>query len=154
MFRSIKQWCITALSTVFVLSAFDGFAQDGEALFKAKCATCHQPHKDGTGPKLYKVRDKWASEGAKDGSIYQWVANWSAAAAADPYAAKVSGIKATAMSQFPELAGKQKDIDAIFEYVDAQPDPATAAADPAAAGGAAGDAAGAAETEEGSLSWV
>ncbi|MCC6702808.1 MAG: c-type cytochrome [Fluviicola sp.] len=155
MFRSIKQWCITALSTVFVLSAFDGFAQDGEALFKAKCATCHQPHKDGTGPKLYKVRDKWASEGAKDGSIYQWVANWSAAAAADPYAAKISAVKATAMSQFPELAGKQKDIDAIFDYVDAQPDPATAAADPAAAGGAAGDAAaGAAETEEGSLSWV
>lgn len=155
MFRSIKQWCITALSTVFVLGAFDGFAQDGEALFKAKCATCHQPHKDGTGPKLYKVRDKWASEGAKDGSIYQWVANWSAAAAADPYAAKISAVKATAMSQFPELAGKQKDIDAIFDYVDAQPDPATAAADPAATGGAAGDtAAGDTETEEGSLSWV
>lgn len=153
MFRSIKQWCITALSTVFVLGAFDGFAQDGEALFKAKCATCHQPHKDGTGPKLYKVRDKWASEGAKDGSIYQWVANWSAAAAADPYAAKVSAVKATAMSQFPELAGKQKDIDAIFDYVDAQPDPATAAADPKAAG-AAGEAGGTAETEEGSLSWV
>jgi cytochrome c551/c552 len=153
MFISIKQWCVGALSTVFVLSAFDGFSQDGGALFKAKCATCHQPHKDGTGPKLFKVRDKWASEGAKDGSIYLWVANWSAAAASDPYAAKVSGVKATAMSQFPELAGKQKDIDAIFDWIDSQPDPTVAPADGAAGGAAPADAA-ATEEEEGSLSWV
>ena len=84
MFRSIKQWCIGALSTVFVVGAFDSFAQDGGALFKAKCATCHAPHKDGTGPKLFHVREKWAAGGAKEGSIYQWVANWNAAAAADP----------------------------------------------------------------------
>lgn len=153
MFRSIKQWCVGALSTVFVLGAFDGFSQDGGALFKAKCATCHQPHKDGTGPKLFKVRDKWASEGAKDGSLYLWVANWSAAAASDPYAAKVAGVKATAMSQFPELAGKQKDIDAIFDWIDSQPDPAAAPADGAAGGAAPVDGA-AMEEEEGSLSWV
>lgn len=152
MFRSIKQWCIGALTTVFVFGAFDSFAQDGEGLFKQKCATCHQPHKDGTGPKLFKVRDKWASEGAKEGSIYQWVANWSAAAAADPYAAKVSQLKPVAMSQFPELAGKQKEIDAIFDWVDAQPDPAAAPAD----GGAVtpGATTDAPAEEEGSLSWV
>lgn len=134
------------------LSAFGVNAQDGEALFKQKCATCHQPHKDGTGPKLFKVRDKWSSEGAKDGSIYTWVANWSAAAASDPYAAKVSQVKATAMSLFPELAGKQKDIDAILDYVDAQPDPAAAAAAGAAAPGMPMD--GTEMEEEESFPWL
>ncbi|WP_343748887.1 cytochrome c3 family protein [Fluviicola sp.] len=150
MFRSIKQWCIGALSTLFVVGAFDSFAQvDGGALFKAKCATCHQPHKDGTGPKLFHVREKWASGGAKEGSIYQWVANWSVAAASDPYAKQVSETKPTAMNTFPDLAGKTKEIDAIFDYIDAQPDPAAAKT-----GG--GDVAGGdtAEVEEGGLSWV
>ena len=151
MFRSIKQWCIGALSTLFVVGAFDGFAQDGGALFKAKCATCHQPHKDGTGPKLFQVREKWASGGAKEGSIYQWVANFSAAAAADPYAKQVEGVKPTAMSMFPELAGKTADIDAIFDWVDAQPDPASAKAAEGAAGAAVGVAG---EVQEDSLSWV
>nr|WP_294861122.1 cytochrome c3 family protein [uncultured Fluviicola sp.] len=153
MFRSIKQWCIGALSTVFVVGAFDGLAQapDGGALFKAKCATCHAPHKDGTGPKLFHVRDKWTAGGAKEGSIYQWVANWNAAAAADPYAKQVSNTKSTAMNTFPDLAGKQKEIDAIFDWIDAQPDPATAAAGGAAADGSA-SATG--EVEEDGLSWV
>ncbi|MNJ83711.1 Class III cytochrome C family protein [compost metagenome] len=151
MFRSIKQWCIGALSTLFVVGAFDSFAQvDGGALFKAKCATCHSPHKDGTGPKLFQVREKWASGGAKDGSIYEWVANFNAAAAADPYAAKVMATKPTNMNVFPELAGKQKDIDAIFDYIDAQPDPATAKAEGAAEGGTSASG----EIEEDGLSWV
>lgn len=149
MFRSIKQWCIGALSTVFVVGAFDSFAQvDGGALFKAKCATCHQPHKDGTGPKLFQVREKWASGGAKEGSIYQWVANFAAAAASDPYAKQVEGVKPTAMTVFPELAGKTEDINAIFDWIDAQPDPASVKADTGAAGAVAS------EVEEDSLSWV
>lgn len=152
MFRSIKQWCIGALTTVVVLGAFDVSAQpNGEALFKAKCSTCHQPHADGTGPKLFGVRQRWTDEGAKEGSIYTWVANWKAAAAADPYAAAVSKKKPTDMSVFPDLAGKVDEINAIFEYVDAQPDPA----DAAAAGGATTDgAAGAMEEEEGGTSWI
>lgn len=153
MFRSIKLWCIGAVSTIFVLGAFDGFAATGEELFKVKCATCHQPHKDGTGPKLYGVRDKWASGGAKDGSIYQWVANWSAAAASDPYAAKVSQVKPTAMNVFPDLAGKVDEINSIFDYIDAQPDPATAAAAPGAPGAEGAVIADQME-EEGSFSWI
>ncbi|TSJ46737.1 cytochrome c3 family protein [Fluviicola chungangensis] len=152
MFRSIKQWCIGALSTVFVVGAFDSFAAtpDGGALFKAKCATCHSPHKDGTGPKLFHVREKWAAEGAKEGSIYQWVANWNAAAAADPYAKKISGLKSTAMNTFPDLAGKTEEIDAIFNWVDEQPDPSAGPANgQSVAAGAAAE-----EVEEDSLSWV
>jgi cytochrome c551/c552 len=149
MFRSIKQWCIGALSTVFVVGAFDSFAADGGALFKSKCATCHAPFKDGTGPKLYKVREKWAAGGAKEGSIYEWVANWNNAAASDPYAKQVSATKPTAMNTFPDLAGKKEDIDAIFDYIDAQPDPSTVVAGASTDGGAATT-----EVEEDGLSWV
>lgn len=149
MFRSIKQWCIGALSTLFVVGAFDSFAAapNGEALFKAKCATCHAPHKDGTGPKLFEVRKKWADGGAKEGSIYQWVANWSAAAAADPYAKQVSDVKKTAMNTFPDLAGKIEDIDAIFNYIDAQ-------APPGGDGTTPGPEVAVDEVEEDGLSWV
>lgn len=152
MFRSIKQWSIGALAAVIAFGAFDVSAQpNGEALFKAKCATCHQPHVDGTGPKLFEVRKKWADGGAKEGSIYQWVSNWNAAAAADPYAAGVAKVKPTAMQTFPDLEGKKAEIDAIFDYVDAQPDPA-AATEGGAEGGAAGTATE--EVEEGGMGWI
>lgn len=152
MFRSIKQWYIGALTAIVVLGAFDVSAQpNGEALFKAKCATCHQPHVDGTGPKLFGVRKAWEDGGAKEGSIYTWVANWKAAAAADPYAASVTKKKGTEMSLFPDLAGKTEDIAAILDYVDAQPDPAEAAA---TAAGPAGEGMTGVEEEEGGTSWV
>lgn len=93
----------------------------GEFLFKSKCSTCHMPHKNTTGPKLFEVRKKWANGGAKEGSIYQWVPNWNAAAASDPYAKEISNLKPTAMNTFPELEGKTAEIDAIFDYIDALP---------------------------------
>lgn len=152
MFRSIKQWCIGALSAVTVLGAFDVYAQDGEALFKAKCATCHQPHADGTGPKLFKVREAWSAKAASPDAIYEWVANWNAAAASDPYAKEVSGKKPTQMSTFPDLAGKKKEIDAIFDYIDAQPEPGAAGAE-GEAGATAMDASGEV-AEEGGMGWI
>lgn len=129
-------------------SIFTANAQDGEALFKSQCATCHQPHRDGTGPKLFEVRGKWADGGAKEGSIYQWVKNWQVAAANDPYAMDVSNWAPTAMSLFPSLTEEQ--INSIFDYVDAQPVPGAASAD---AGG--GAVAGANEVrQENDLSWI
>lgn len=148
MFRSINTWCFAALTVLFLAGTFSAQAQ-GDALFKAKCATCHQPHKNGTGPKLFEVRKKWSDGGAAEGSIYQWVNNWQAAAGADPYAQSVSTWSPTAMTAFPEL--KKEEIDAIFDWVDAQPDPATLVAE---GGAGAGGAAGATEEEEGSSTWV
>lgn len=124
MFRSIKTWCFSATTVLLLAGTFNANAQ-GEALFKAKCATCHQPHKNGTGPKLFEVRKKWDEGGAKAGSIIQWVNNWQAAAASDPYAKTVSTWAPSAMQVFPEL--KKEEIEAIFTWVDAQPDPAAAA---------------------------
>ncbi len=132
------------------VGTFNANAQ-GEALFKAKCASCHQPHKNGTGPKLFQVRTKWSDGGAKDGSIYQWVNNWQTAVATDPYAQTVSTWSPTAMQAFPEL--KKEDIDAILTWVDEQPDPAAAPADGASADGATA-AGGEVVTEEDSNGWV
>jgi mono/diheme cytochrome c family protein len=93
----------------------------GELLFNTKCATCHMAHHDGTGPKLFRVRQKWAEDGAKEGSIYQWVPDWNKAALSDPYAREISQLKSTSMNQFPELEGRTKEIDAIFNYIDEVP---------------------------------
>lgn len=125
MFRNFNKWCLGLLTVSLTTFTFNSSAQ-GEALFKAKCASCHQPHKNGTGPKLFEVRKKWADGGAKDGSIYQWVNNWQNAAATDPYAKSVSAWSPTAMTAFPEL--KVDDINSIMDWIDEQPDPATAVA--------------------------
>jgi cytochrome c551/c552 len=152
MFRNFRNWCFSALTIVLATGSFTTYAQ-GDALFKSKCASCHQPHKNSTGPKLFQVRQKWTDGGAKEGSIYQWVNNWQTAAASDPYAQTVSTWSPSAMSAFPDL--KKEDIDAIMDWVDAQPDPAAAGAGDAGATGEAGapmDAAG--TTEETSNGWI
>jgi mono/diheme cytochrome c family protein len=149
MFRSINKWCVAGITFLLFTGSYQANAQ-GEGLFKAKCATCHQTHKNGTGPKLFQVRKKWADGGAKDGSIYQWVNNWQAAAASDPYAQTVSTWSPTAMQAFPEL--KKEEIDAILDWVDAQPDPAAAPV----GGAAPGDMSTGGEEveEEGTFSWI
>lgn len=90
----------------------------GETLFNRRCVTCHSPTKEGTGPKLQGVRAKWLDGGAKEESIYNWVRDWEKAANKDPYAANAVKIKPTNMDKNPHLSNE--DIDAIFDYVDAQ----------------------------------
>jgi len=147
MFRKINSFYVALFAALIFSSSFNVFSQDGEALFKSQCATCHQPHKDGTGPKLFEVRKKWEDGGAKEGSIYTWVRNWQKAAAEDPYANEVKDWSPTAMSLFPDLSNEQ--IDAVFDYVDAQPLPgATADA------GGGGITSTTAIEQEDSLGWI
>jgi mono/diheme cytochrome c family protein len=147
MFRDFNKWCIGAISIMMLSGSFSANAQDGEGLFKSKCATCHQPHKDNTGPKLYDVRTRWAEGAGDDKAIYKWVNNWESAAATIKYAKEVSGwAPNSAMTQFPDLTEEQ--ITAIFDYVDAQPDPATLTA------GASNDGGGAITEEESSNQWI
>lgn len=149
MFRSFNKWCFGAIAFLLFAGTFDAQAQ-GEGLFKSKCATCHQPHKDGTGPKLFGVREKWTSGGAKEGSIIKWVNNWQAAAASDPYAEAVSKVKPTAMNAFPDLTEEQ--IVSIFDWIDSQVE-APAGGAPTDGGVAAVDA-GAEEDADFSWIWV
>jgi mono/diheme cytochrome c family protein len=144
----VASWLVLFFAISMI--SFDASGQ-GEALFKSKCATCHQPLKNSTGPKLYQVRDKWASGGAKEGSIYTWVNNWQTAAASDPYAAEVSKWSSTAMSAFPDL--KKEDIDAIFDWVDTQQE-ATNNTGGTAEEMTPGSKEGEEGEEEGSLSWI
>jgi mono/diheme cytochrome c family protein len=101
---------------LFALLSFssDVLAQDGKALFKANCASCHKPDKDYTGPAL----QGWKSR-QPDGWIYKWVANPAGLiASGDKYANelyakwKQNGM----MSKFDQL--KKEEIDAILKYVD------------------------------------
>ena len=149
MFRKFRNWCFSALTIVFVAGTTTTYAQ-GDALFKAKCASCHQPHKNGTGPKLFQVRQKWSDGGAKEGSIYPWVNNWQTAAASDPYAQTVSTWSPTAMSAFPEL--KKEEINSILDWVDSQPEPGAAPADGSAPADGMTPVEG--ETEDSSTSWI
>ena len=161
MLRNIYQWSHGFLAIAFITVISLTNAQDaaktkvdGGGLFKAKCASCHQPHKNGTGPKLFKVRDKWSTGGAKEGSIYTWVKNWQNAAATDPYAKQVSQTMPTAMSVFPDL--KNDEIDAILDYVDAQPEPSAGGAGPSHGAAASGgeDGGKKEDSESGSWTWI
>lgn len=142
MFRNFNNWCLSVITLLF-LGAFNTQAQ-GDALFKAKCATCHQVFKDGTGPKLFEVRQKWEDGGAGDGAIIQWVNNWETAAATDDYAKSISAWSGTAMTAFPDLSEEQ--IYSIFDWVDTQ-EPVIVSAETASNGSDVVE-------EESSMGWI
>lgn len=117
MFKINVKWCL-GIVTFLVLSATPMSFAQGDALFKAKCATCHQVFKDGTGPKLKDVRAKWEAGGAKPEAIFQWVKNWQVAVTMDDYAKSMESWSPSAMSTFPDLTDEQ--ITSIFDWVDSQ----------------------------------
>ncbi len=87
-------------------------AQDGKALFMAKCASCHNPLKDGTGPALMNLeeRGKWADHK----EILKWATNPAAYMANDPY---TQGLKAKFGSMMASQELTLKDVDAIVAYI-------------------------------------
>lgn len=157
MFRNLNKWSLKTLSLVFLVGAFSANAQDaapeaekidGGALFSAKCATCHNPFKDGTGPKLSGVKAVWAEKGADEATIIQWVRDWQKAAAVNSYAASRVNLKPTAMTQFGDQFS-DAEILAIFDWIDAQVPAAEGGADGGAVVGGGGE-----EEEEGSIGWI
>ena len=67
---------ITRLFAILLLVVFvkNFSAQEGEKLFKANCASCHNPVKNATGPKMQGVLQKWIDAGEEE-LIYKWVQN-------------------------------------------------------------------------------
>lgn len=99
-------------SLLFTTSS--ALAQDGKALFKANCASCHNPIKPGTGPALGGVESRWPSKEL----LYTWIKNWNkAVATGDPYPVKMKDWSPVAMTVF-EGSINDKDIDAILAYVE------------------------------------
>ena len=142
---------IIVFSLLFFLFPASLFAQ-GEGLFKAKCATCHQPHKNGTGPKLFEARKRWEAAGEGD-LILSWVKN-NAQLRASGTSARAKAIfeeyKGSVMTAFTDL--KDAEVISILDWVDAQPDPASVAA-PGAGGTTDGAVDPAAEEESGAM-WM
>lgn len=148
MFNTGNKGLFAFVLTLIMLTTYVSNAQEGESIFNSKCATCHTPHKDMTGPKLFEVRQKWEEGGAMEGSLNQWVKNWQVAADTDPYAKEVANWAPSAMTTFAELTDEQ--IDAVFDYVDEQPLPGSGAGATADAGGAVSNV----PTEENDFGWI
>ncbi len=99
-------------------------AADGAALFRANCASCHNPLKDATGPALKGVSGRVPNKEW----LYKWIHNSSALiATGDKYANEIfTKWNKSVMSQFPQLSTEE--IDAIIGYVEAYEAPKTATA--------------------------
>lgn len=101
------------------------FAADGEALFKANCASCHKPLEAYVGPALKGARER---EPTKDW-VYKWIANTTSMVITDPYASKLKSEHGNVvMTAFPDL--KKEDIDAILDWADKYQPPAAAPGTP------------------------
>ena len=93
-------------------------SSNGEALFKANCASCHKPDKVYVGPALQGAREREPSKGWH----YDWVRNATSMAMTDPYAKKLKEqMGGVVMTSFPDLSNS--DIDAILDYADNYKEP-------------------------------
>lgn len=125
---------VSRLFTSLVLSALllvgnQAIAVDGEALFKANCASCHKPDENYTGPMLKDARKRAPDP---DWPI-RWVNNTNAMLDTDPYAKKLLAEYGSRMIQFNL---KEEEIVAILDWADAYEKPAPKAAAAGATGGA------------------
>jgi cytochrome c551/c552 len=102
------------LVTFFVFSISKINAQDGKAIFTAKCASCHIMGKDFTGPNLQGVLDRW---GGNVDHIKTWILNYkNAIKAGYPRAIEVEPLFPGAMQVF-EGQLPPADLDAVIKYV-------------------------------------
>ena len=110
------------LSTNIILLAIVTFlnvaiiAQDGEALFKAKCNACHLVDKASTGPLLKGVIQKWTDAGEVD-MLTEWVKN-SASLIASGKSKMANEIKGFSPSEMPAQDVTPEEATAILTYVD------------------------------------
>lgn len=110
---------LLVLSLVF--SSVASAQPDGAKIFKGYCASCHQIHKDMTGPALAGVQERW--EGKED-LLYEWIKN--------PAAVKDKGDSYVKdmLAEWEPRAGlmtaqplSDEEITAVLDYVAATPPP-------------------------------
>ena len=107
---------------------------EGQALYEANCARCHQPYRRGTGPALYGATERWADTA----NLYSWIKNSTAyLKTGDPYAVALwEEYQKSVMPAFPQF--EDKDIASILAYMRSWPPEATTAAGPGGAVGPSG----------------
>ena len=118
---------------IMFFSLSNVYAQDGENLFKANCASCHKIDKKLVGPALQGVRDRWEEEA----NLILWIKNsqdYLKNNSDDSYA---SGLyEQYNKSIMPAQALSDDEVVAVLDYIDAwQPATPVAAAAPAGAAG-------------------
>lgn len=111
---------ILTLASLFLTTVT--FSQ-GEALFKAKCNTCHMVDKNSTGPLLKGVKAKWTDAGEGE-QIYEWVKN-SNKLIASGKSKMALAIKDFSGSEMPPQQASNEEIDQILAYVDNYTPPVT-----------------------------
>ncbi len=100
-----------------VFSVMNVYAQGdiaaGKALFQAKCASCHNVLKDGTGPALAGLegRHKWADHK----ELLKWINNPAAYMASDAYTQGLKAKYGSMMTAFPEVT--LKDVDNLVAHI-------------------------------------
>jgi cytochrome c551/c552 len=102
---------------LFCFSGIKIFAQDGKAIFQSKCASCHNPLRDATGPKLGGVlgSDFYGGDIKK---IAHWAYNVNNLVKADPHYVALQKQYGSIMTQFNAESLPEKDIAAIFNYIE------------------------------------
>ena len=110
---------ITRIFAILLLVVFviNFSAQEGEKLFKANCASCHNPVKNATGPKMQGVLQKWIDAGEEE-LIYKWVQNPSKLynSGKSKMAKAIWDWSPTAMTPQGHLS--REEVESIFAYVD------------------------------------
>ena len=109
---------LTFLTILFNTSLF---AQDGEALFKAKCNSCHLVDKASTGPVLKGVIQKWTDAGEGD-LLTEWVKN-SLSLIASGKSKMANEIKGFSAMDMPAQTVSKEEITAVLTYVDSYTPP-------------------------------
>jgi mono/diheme cytochrome c family protein len=99
--------------SIVQIGAAQGDKAAGKAIFMGKCASCHNPLKDGTGPALKGLEDrhKWADHK----ELLKWVNNPASYMAADAYTTGLKAKYGSMMTGFPDL--KLKDVDDVVAYI-------------------------------------
>ena len=112
-YRKILQKVFASLLFIALVSFNNNsFAADGEALFKANCASCHKPLEDYTGPMLQGARGR---EPSPDWAI-KWVNNVNTMLETDAYA---KGLLAKYGAKMTQFKLKEDEIKSILDYADA-----------------------------------
>jgi cytochrome c2 len=114
-YRKIVNRIFSGIFLVVLLSINSkSLAADGEALFKANCASCHKVDKDFTGPAL----KGWKERVPAGDWIYKWIGNSADLRETETYAKTLfAKWNKTQMTAFGAQL-KKDDIDAILKYVD------------------------------------
>lgn len=147
MLRHLNRFSLIVIA--LAMTPMLSFAQ-GEALFKSKCSSCHQVHKNGTGPKLAGAKQRWADAGEAE-LIVKWVQNNAELRAGGKSKRAADVFKeygGSQMTVFADLTADQ--VNSILDFADSQPEDSGAEAK----GNEVADAADGETEEDGSMGFI